>query len=150
MSHVRTQIRSAIVARLTGLSTTGSRVYPSRIYPLADENLPCLAVYLDEEEISTESIGTNAPLDRMADLKIKVCAKSTSSLDATLDGILAEVETAIGTAPDQTFGNLLKMSPLPVGISVDMEDTLEKPVGIAIITYRINYFTAASNPALAI
>ena len=64
MAHVRTSIRSAIVSRLTGLTTSGARVYPSRIHPLADANLPCLRVYLDEEEIDSESIGADAWLDR--------------------------------------------------------------------------------------
>ena len=54
MAHVRTSIRTAIASRLTGLTTTGSRVYPSRIQPLADANLPCLRVYLDEEEIAKQ------------------------------------------------------------------------------------------------
>ena len=35
MAHLRKQIRDNVVTALTGLSTTGSRVYGSRVYPMA-------------------------------------------------------------------------------------------------------------------
>ena len=149
MAHVRTAIRTAIASRLTGLTTTGARCYPSRIQPLADANLPCLRVYLDEEEVATESMASDVWLDRKAVLRVECCAKAVSGLDSALDTMLAEVEAAIGSG-DATFGNLLKSRPLPQSISVDLDDGLEKPVGILRVDYQINYFTAASNPATAI
>ena len=57
MSHVRKQIRDAVVTALTGLSTTGSRVYKSRIYPLETGKLPGLAIYTKSEEIQNNTIG---------------------------------------------------------------------------------------------
>lgn len=150
MAHIRTSIRTAIASRLTGLTTTGARCYPSRIQPLADANLPCLRVYLDEEEIGAETIHDDPLLQRIAVLRVECCAKAVSNLDATLDTMLAEVESAIATAADQTYGGLLKSRPVPTSISVDLEDGLEKPVGIATLSYRTVYFTAASTPATAI
>lgn len=150
MAHVRTAIRTAIASRLTGLTTTGARVYPSRIQPLADANLPCLRVYLDEEDISLETVHDDPLLQRAAVLRVECCAKAVASLDSTLDTMLAEVETAIATAPDPTFGGLLKTRPQPASIAVDLDEGLEKPVGIAALTYRIAYFTAASTPATAL
>lgn len=149
MAHVRTSIRTAITTRLTGLTTTGARVYPSRVHPLMDSNLPCLRVYLDEEDVSTESMAADVFLDRSATLKVECCGKAVSSLDSTLDTMLAEVETAMGNG-DATFGNLIKSRPLPQSITVDLDDGLEKPVGILTVNYLVNYFTAASNPATAI
>ena len=49
MSHAHTQIRDAAVLALTGLTSTGSRVYPNRIFTLADANLPGLRVFLNDE-----------------------------------------------------------------------------------------------------
>ena len=149
MAHVRTAIRSAIASRLTGLTTTSTRVYPSRIQPLADANLPCLRVYLDEEEIGTDSMAADVWLDRQATLRVECCAKAVSGLDSTLDTMLAEVEAAIGTG-DATFGGLLKSRPLPRTVAVDLDEGLEKPVGILRVDYLAHYFTAASNPATAI
>ena len=34
MAHLRKQIRDDVVTTLTGLSTTGSKVYASRVYPI--------------------------------------------------------------------------------------------------------------------
>lgn len=146
--HVRTQIRDAVAARLSGLATSGNRVFPSRIYPLGDASLPCLLVYLDEETISELSIG--APiLDRFADLQIRACAKANAGLDSLLDTMLAEVETAMASAVPVDFG-LLKSQPVPIRIDMQLDDSLEKPVGFSTITYRINYCTAASSPTTAI
>ena len=88
-------------------------------------------------------------LDRSATLKVECCGKAVSNLDSTLDTMLAEVETAMGNG-DATFGSLIKSRPLPQSITVDLDDGLEKPVGILTVNYLVNYFTAASNPATAI
>lgn len=144
MSHARTQIRAEAVTRLTGLASTGSRVYPSRVRPLADTSLPCLLVYLDEEEMSNEIIGQPI-LDRVAKLKVRAVAKVSQDLDTALDQMLAEVEAAMGTGPLAS----VQIS-VPESIEVDLDDSLEKPVGIATITYRINYFTTAADPTVAL
>ena len=39
MAHVRKQIRDAVITTLTGLSTTGSNVFRSRIYPLESNKI---------------------------------------------------------------------------------------------------------------
>ena len=44
-NHLRQQIRERIGTTLTGLSTTGSNVYQSRVYQLEDSNLPALLIY---------------------------------------------------------------------------------------------------------
>ena len=49
MPHVRQSIRDNIKTTLTGLTTTGSRVYVSRVYPLTNDNFPGLAIYTADE-----------------------------------------------------------------------------------------------------
>ena len=49
-NHLRQQIRERIGTTLTGLSTTGSNVFQSRVYPLEDTNLPALVIYTKSEE----------------------------------------------------------------------------------------------------
>ena len=56
MAHVRKQIRDNIVTTLTGLATTGSNVYRTRVYPLAENKLPGLAIYTDTEEVEVQTI----------------------------------------------------------------------------------------------
>ena len=55
MSHVRQQIREQVVTLCTGLTTTGSRVYDTRLYNLDPaDNLPGLVIYTQSES-STKS-----------------------------------------------------------------------------------------------
>lgn len=48
MAHLREQIRDRVVTDLTGLTTTGSRVFRSRIYPLENNDLP---VYVSLQKV---------------------------------------------------------------------------------------------------
>ena len=54
MAHQRKTIRDNVITTLTGLATTGSRVYNTRILPNLESNLPCLNVYTISE--SSEEI----------------------------------------------------------------------------------------------
>ena len=45
MAHIRKTIRENIVTTLTGLATTGSSVYETRIFPINYAKLPALMVY---------------------------------------------------------------------------------------------------------
>jgi len=49
MAHVRQSIRDNAVTAVTGLSTTGSNVFHSRVYPLGTNKLPALCVYSNAE-----------------------------------------------------------------------------------------------------
>lgn len=149
MAHLRTSIRSAVATRLTGLTTSGARCYPSRIQPLADANLPCLRVYLDEETVEPTTVHDPSILHREVTIRVECCAKAVSNLDSTLDTMLAEVETAIGTG-DASFGGTIKSRPFLRSVEIELDDTLEKPVGILRAEYLAHYFTTAANPAAAI
>lgn len=54
MAHQRKSIRDNVITTLTGLTTTGSRIYNTRILPNLESNLPCLNVYTVSE--SSEEI----------------------------------------------------------------------------------------------
>lgn len=144
MSHVRQQIREAAAAALTGLTTTGARVFQSRIRPLRDADLPCLLVNTDEETIDGATIA--GMLERTLTLQIRAVAKVADDLDDTLDTMLAEVEVALAT---QTLGGRAKNIEL-TKIEIELNDDLEKPVGIATASYQVSYYTAAGIPGTAI
>lgn len=141
MSHARQQIREAVATALTGLTTTSTRVYQSRMRPVGDAGLPCLLVTTDQEEIEQ-----SAQSRQFRDLTITVrgFAKATANLDDTLDTIAKEVETAMqsaGTLSGKTASGLVLNR-----IDVDMDDSLDKPAGVIALQYRANYFTAAGTP----
>ena len=145
MPHVRTGIRSALVAVLTGLTTTGARVHASRMYPKVDTGLPCLLVITNDERQISE--GISRVLERTLDVAVRAVVKASTSLDATLDTIIAEVETAMGAVT--TLGGLIKGLSL-TSIAVAYDDESDKPVGVADINYTISYFTLAGSPAAAL
>lgn len=145
MTHVRTQIRDAAVTTLTGLTTTGARVYPSRLTPLRDADLPCLLVMTNDEEIAGADVH-GVLQERTLRLAVRAVAKVSGALDDTLDAMVAEVETALYA---QTFGGLAKSVNL-AAISIEMEDALEKQAGFAELAYTVTYYTAAGSPGTAL
>lgn len=141
-NHVHTQIRSAVVAALTGLTTTGSKVYGSRIYDLADANLPGLRVFLDEEAVTPESVHTPVTLGRKAVLVVECCAKANSSLDTTLDTMSKEVETAL--AAGFTVGSKT-LFPVLASSRITLEPG-STPVGVKRLGFYLEFFTLANAP----
>ena len=148
MSHVRTQIRDAFVAKLTSLATTGARVYGQRIRPPAAA-LPFLLVYLGTDEGERITVTDDAIEQRTASLIVRAFAKANGDMEDTLDQIALEVHDAIGSAADQTFGGLIKSLGAP-SIDPDVDDSLEQPAGVNQIAFPITYFIAAINPAVAL
>ena len=137
MSHARTQIREAVAALVTGLATTGARVFQSRMRPQGEANLPCLLVTTDNEQIDST---VDAILLRDLSVSIRGFAMGNTTLDDTLDQIALEVETAMASNPRAIFER----------VEIDFDDELEKPVGAITLTYRIQYYTTAADPAVMI
>lgn len=146
MAHVRRQIREAAATALTGLTTTGARVFQSRIHPLRDADLPCLLISTDDEQVQQENMVAGGELTRELTLTVRGVAKATADLDDTLDGIAEQVEPVLNGA---TLGNLAKNCQL-AGIKAEMDEALEKPVGIITLEYRILYFTTPASPGTAL
>lgn len=134
MSHVRQQIREACAALVTGLATTGNRVFQSRMLP--QDSLPCLLVSTNDESVEGGDIGNLN--ERRLQLVIRGFAKGNANLDDTLDTIAAEVETAM--APK---GYALR------SVEVDFDDSLEKPVGSIALKFEVLYFTRAGSPGVS-
>lgn len=145
MSHVRQQIREAAALDVTGLATSGSRVYQSRVKVLGDAHLPCLLVSTEGEVIEVATVHGPAILDRRLTLSVTAVAKATDNLDDTLDTMAAEVETALG---DSILGGLAKSLVLQ-SITPSMEQA-EKGVGALDLRFEVNYMTEANAPSTAI
>ena len=138
--HLHKQIRAAVVTKLTGLTTSGSRVFANRLQPLPDALSPTLLITLDEER--AEAATLHAPYMQERDLTVVVSAvaKATSALDDTLDLMSKEVETALA-AGITVAGRLLDV--FYTGMSFEDEQG-DKPVGVKRMTFSISY-TAMSN-----
>jgi len=106
MSHVRQQIRERFATTVTGLTTTGSNVFQSRVYNLESGNLPGIIIYTKSEESQPVSIGSSRTIERILSLNVEAYVKAVSNSDDTIDLIAKEIETAV--AADTTLNSLAK------------------------------------------
>lgn len=140
MAHARKQIRDEVVTRVTGLLTTGPRVYRSRSRTMSPDKVPGLKVWTNEEQVEDESSYDG---QRRALLLDVVAYSKHAAPDDQLDQICAEVEAAL--AADPTFGGLIEAAYL-LETEHEYDDTVEKPVGTATMRWRIHYSVDADDP----
>ncbi len=139
--HARKQIRDAVVTALTGLTTTGSRVYASRVYPMGSANLPGLCIYTVEEDIEEATGPRPRTLSRILDVAIEIYAKDNAALDDTIDKICAEVETALGNTKPASVKDLVLSS---ANTRYDGEG--DQPHGVARMVFDAYYQTKEDAP----
>lgn len=145
MSHVRQQIREAAATVLTGLATTGSNVFKSRVRVLSDDDLPALIITTNSETIDDSSVDGSL-LYRTLTVSVRGVAKVTAAIDDTLDTIAAEVET---TLTAESLGGLVKSITLE-SIEIEIDDTLDRPAGSIVINFQAIYLTAPGTPGVAL
>lgn len=138
--HLHAQIRAAVVSRLTGLTTSATRVYANRLAPLPDATSPSLLITLDDERAEGITIHQPQAQSRTLALSVAAVAKASTGLDATLDLMSKEVEIALA-AGITVGGRTLEV--FYTGMSFEDEQS-DKPVGIKRMSFSIP-FSAMSN-----
>jgi len=146
MAHVRKQIRDNIVTTITGLTTTGSKVYRTRVYPLAEAKLPGLAVFTDSEEIEAATINPPRTQRRTLVVRIEAFVKGVSNFDDELDTISQEVEEAL--AADITRGGLAQDTRI-TGFDADYSGEGDQPVAVGRISVSVDYVTVENDVGTA-
>ena len=145
-NHLRRQIRERVATMLTGLSTTGSNVFQSHVYPLENADLPALCIYTQDEEIEVGAMGDPRVCHSTMTLIVDGYAQTSSNLDDQLDQIGKEVQVAM--AGDVDINNLVKDSYLSsVDISYSGEGT--SPIGVIRHNYSVLYRYAENAPDVA-
>ena len=136
MAHIRQSIRDNAVTAVTGLSTTGSNVFRSRVYPLGTNKLPALCVYTDSETVEFTRIDRVRDIDCAVDIVIEAYVRAVSNYDTSLDTICAEIEA--GMAADITRGGNAQDCKL-TQTEFDFSDEGYRPIATALLTYSIDY-----------
>lgn len=114
MTHPRTQLRAAFVARLgqnitpppaqgqqpapaSYRTAAGARVYSGRLMPIEEPDLPAIVIHTREpEEVLERSSSGWGGFERRRCVVSVVCiAQSFDDIDAELDDMAAEVEAAL-------------------------------------------------------
>ncbi|MCA1381298.1 hypothetical protein [Bradyrhizobium sp. BRP23] len=150
--HVRKQIRDAVVARLTGLPSTGNRVYVGRTRPLGAAHKPTLLIYTRSETASRTVKGVPPKLDRVMILDVEGRVSLADVPDDTLDQIAGEIEAAMWDLFDGrgTFINGLAMDIKPVSTELIAEAAGERHIGGVRVEYLVTYRTAEGAPTAAV
>ena len=146
MPHVRQTIRDNIVTAVTGLSTTGSNVYRTQIYPLEHSNLPGLCVYASVEDAAIDNMTGTRSLERRCDYIIEAFVRAASNYDNTMDTICAEIEAAMAT--DVSRGGNAKDTVLTRS-EFEYSEEGDRPMAMARLTYSVQYRTAINNATSA-
>ena len=139
MSHARQQIREAIATLVTGLTTTGSNVFRSRVYRLQASELPALLVYTNSETVERSHMTTG--LVRELTLRVEGIAKALANIDDTLDTIGAEVEAALGGQEPAGVEDLVLQS-----ADVTITGEGEQQVGAIVMDFLVRYRTDQAAP----
>ena len=146
-NHLRRQIRERTATTLTGLTTTGSNVFQSRVYPMESAGLPGLCIYTTEETVEIQSMGGTRNVSRDLTLIVEGYATDSANVDDTLDQIGKEIEVAM--SGDITLNDLAQDSYLS---SVEITLSGDGSTGIGKIThsYTVVYQNAENAPDAAL
>lgn len=144
-NHVRQQLREAVATVVTGLTTTSTRVFQSRVYPLQTSELPCLVVTTDGDQVENLTVHNPVQQQRTTQLRIEAFAKATSNLDDTLDTICKEVEAAIANSSASTVKGLMYN-----GAQIDIEVLGDQPIGKATMLFSKDLYTVSNAPDVMI
>ena len=139
MAHVRQQIREYFGTNLNNLTTTGTRVHESRVYPLD--------IYTKSETSEPLVMHTDRVMQRDLSVVVEGYAKGTSNFDDTIDTICKEVEEAI--AADTTLGGLAKDTFLE-STEIEFNAEGEQPMGFVSLTFLTKYYVQETNPDVAV
>jgi hypothetical protein len=146
-NHLRRQIREAVATAVTGLTTTGARVFQSRVYPVQTSELPCLLIATRGETSAPATVHSPRVIDRTVQLEVTAIAKASADLDDVLDGICKEVETALAM-PVTGLASLARSIAL-ASSDFELRGEAEKPTGSATLVFEINYFNLENAPDVA-
>lgn len=144
MAHVRQQIIDNLATTLTGLTTTGPRVYPSRVDPLRSDEVPGLLIYDTDETIDEEQSTLQAQF-RNPIMVIEGHAEAASgdAISDLLNLIASEIETAIFvdiTRNDKALATFYSSTSKTYDASAD------KVVGVIRMEFITSYMTETGVP----
>lgn len=134
MSHVRTQLRDAIATALSGLPSLGTNVFKSRLYNLADGQIPAACVYFMKEDIENISPARVQPSLQRRDIRtaIVIAVKADDGeVEDTLDAVALEVEDKL--FEDPTFNRLAVESSL-LYAEKSIEE-IDQPLGLMLLVF---------------
>jgi hypothetical protein len=154
MTHARREILDYALARLTGLPTTGPRVWHhgAHPHPLEGPELPGLRL-VDQGDSSIEVTCIGYPRDehRTFDLVVEALAAEVSGVHDVLQSIETEIELALNSSITvNTANGKLVDGFQKVASQVTYSNIADRPAARLEITFRATYRVFSNDPATAL
>ncbi|MBX9736528.1 MAG: hypothetical protein K2X32_06340 [Phycisphaerales bacterium] len=142
-----TAIRTAVLSALTGLVTTGPRVFDQEPYDLAD--LPCLVVATSSPAVAPTSIDVPETLQVDVEVRIETVAAASTGNATLHDTMAAEVIVAL------SGGVLVQGQSRPMTLAAieapEVTGDGDRPTGRRVLTFNCGpLFVRADAPAALI
>jgi len=147
MAHVRKTIRDHITTTLTGLTTTGSNVFQTRLFPVEESKLPALCIYTKSEATEYATLTQSRTQVRELEVIVEAYVKGTANIDNTLDTIAVEIEEALSS--DVTRNSNAKDTRV-TSVDIDFNGDAEQSVGVARFTVAVDYVTVEGDVETAV
>jgi hypothetical protein len=147
--HVRRQVRDLAVTTITGLTTTGGRIFSTRLFPLGQTDLPCWVVSTGDETVETVTMamGGVAEQERSMALEFDGYARGVATVENTLEAMAAELETAMLPSIFSALVKSIYLESMEPQLSAE---DLDNAFGIMSVVYRVIYHTTQGAPETAI
>lgn len=141
-NHLHRQIREAIATALTGLTTTGARVYPNRLHPFNSTSLPGLRISIPSDIVTPLTVHQPYIQAHGLTVDVECVASATSALDDTCDQMAKEVEIAL-SAGVSVGGHMVY--PVLTGSEYD-DEAAGTPAGSKRLTFSVEYESQNTQP----
>jgi hypothetical protein len=138
MTTKRESIMQALFTALSGTTGVGTRIYRSRVEPVARAESPALV--LEPVSDVVEQNTCLPTLDHVLTVRVVVIVRATVP-DQTADPIVQSLHGKI--VADLSLGGLaIDVQPGPTEFTLEQADT---PVGVIYCTYRVIYRTSVAD-----
>jgi hypothetical protein len=139
MTLAAATVTASVATRLTGLASTGARVFNGRSTPLTESELPCWRISKGAEAIQRD--GINYPALELHELEIQAegVLADLTTLEADMDALAAEGLTGLfGTQPPHQ----LRCE----GITREPGKLGERAVGVVTLRLIATFYTRQNAP----
>ena len=129
-------IKQAALTTLTGLSTTGSNIYASRVHNLETIKLPALLLYTVNEESEPIVMNPARSVEKTLTLHLEGYVKQNTNYDDKVDDISKEVEEALFT---NRLLNGLVLDSFLTNTEIEYESEGDNPLARVVMDFEVVY-----------
>jgi hypothetical protein len=141
--HVARQILDSVVSTCTGLTSTGSNIFRSRVHTMVESNLPALLIYAREDvlEEETSSMQTDGNKGNQYVLSISIDAVEKDASETTAENTLFKIrkEVQIALEGDLSLGGKCKDLWLAEANIEDRTGSGDSPILTLMMTWNFLY-----------